>query len=111
MTWVCSRSSLTSLSRRQGPPISLHLLGVHLLEVWGPSPWGQTDLEFSPQEILNRSDPKARPGLPKWCPFRLEPTRGKSLPRSGISPENTPSILCIFPFVAHQLASARKKSS
>src|SRR5208337_5076900 len=24
--------------------------------------------------------------------------QGKSLPRSGISPENTPSILCIFPF-------------
>src|SRR5271166_3736456 len=35
--------------------------------------------------------------------------QGKSLLRSGISPENTPSILCIFPFVAHQLASARKK--
>ena len=23
---------------------------------WGRYPWGQTDLEFSPQEILNRSD-------------------------------------------------------
>src|SRR5208337_1232833 len=36
--------------------------------------------------------------------------QGKSLYRSGISPGNTPSILCIFPFVAHQLASARKKT-
>src|SRR5271157_2820158 len=31
---------------------------------WGRSiPWGQTDLEFSPQEILNRSDPEAPPRL------------------------------------------------
>ena len=27
-------------------------------------PWGQTDLEFSPQEILNRSDPEAPSRLP-----------------------------------------------
>jgi len=26
---------------------------------WG-QPWGQTDLEFSPEEILNRSDPKEK---------------------------------------------------
>jgi len=33
----------------------LQLLGVQLLA----APWGQTDLEFSPEEILNRSDPEA----------------------------------------------------
>ena len=30
--------------------------------------------------------------------------QGKSLPRSGIHPENTPPILRILPLVAHQLA-------
>ena len=35
----------------------------------------------------------------------------KSLPWSGISPENRFPILCILPLIAHQLASAGKKST
>jgi len=35
-------------------------------------PWGQTDLEFSPQEILNRSDPEA--------PYRAAIRRHAALP-------------------------------
>jgi len=36
--------------------------------------------------------------------------QGYSLPRSGISPENTPPILHIPSIIAHQLASARNNS-
>src|SRR5271166_5340219 len=50
MTWVCSRSSLTSLSRRQGPPISLHLLG--------PGRPGWVTTQVYPAQ--GSPDPKAR---------------------------------------------------
>src|SRR5271157_1758163 len=36
--------------------------------------------------------------------------QGYSPPRPGIPPETTPPILHILPLIAHQLASARKKS-
>ena len=36
------------------------LLGVRPISGFLQASWGQTDLELSPQEILNRSDPKAQ---------------------------------------------------
>jgi hypothetical protein len=50
---------------------------------WGQTdfvvPWGQIDLEFFPQEILNRSDPKAPdPKAPRVTPIHSATTGGTS---------------------------------
>ena len=38
-------------------------------------PWGQTDLEFLVEKILNRSDPKEEAATPRGAPERGLPER------------------------------------
>jgi len=46
--------------------VRLELLDGEHLALKTRGSWGQTDLELSPQEILNRSDPKAPEKLPLY---------------------------------------------
>ena len=90
--------------------------------------WGQTDLEFSPQEILNRSDPEApgpRGSRPRGSPrgsrsparaalaylakHHTEATRAELVPILGLSrPESVPNLSARFAALLQSESNARR---